>query len=62
MLRQILIFCCILNTTLSYWHPKSLGTFRLKDAGFIEIYETHPDEEKYADRFTIYLTTFNPSK
>ena len=63
MLRYLLVFFCIFNITLSsHWTPKPLGTFHLKDAGFIEVYETHPEAEKYSDRFSVYLTTFNPSK
>ena len=44
------------------WLPRSLGSFYLKDAAFIEAIEIHPDAENYADRFTIYFTTFNPSE
>ena len=43
------------------WLPRSLGSFYLKDAAFIEAIEIHPAAENYADRFTLYFTTFNPS-
>jgi hypothetical protein len=43
------------------WLPRSLGSFYLKDATFIQAIEIHPEAENYADRFTLYFTTFNPS-
>ena len=68
MFKLTIIFLCtvLLNSGLtqkvSYWAPKTLGSFYLKDVGFIEVYETHPEEENYTDRFSMYLTTFNPCK
>ena len=44
------------------WLPRSLGSFPLKDAGFIEAYQTHPEADNYSDRYTLYLTTFNFGK
>ena len=69
MLRNLLAFCIFLNfgtfitsSKVNYWAPKALGTFYLKDVGFIDVYETHPDAENYSERFTAYFTTFNPCK
>ena len=74
MLRNnLLAFCIILNfgafvtsssssKVTNYWAPKELGTFYLKDVGFIDVYETHPEAENYSERFTAYFTTFNPCK
>ena len=47
------------------WLPRELGRFHLKDAGFIEIYETTPSLDTnqnatvYADKYNLYITTFN---
>jgi len=42
------------------WLPRSLGSFYLKDAAFIEAIQIHPAAENYVDRYTLYFTTFNP--
>ena len=49
------------------WLPRELGRFHLKDAGFIEVYETTPSLQTntnqnatvYADKYNLYITTFN---
>ena len=70
--NTLLAFCIISNfgafvtssssKDTNYWAPKELGTFYLKDVGFIDVYETHPEAENYSERFTAYFTTFNPCK
>ena len=39
--------------------PNLVGSFPLKHAGFIEIYEDQPDEAEDADKQTLYITTFD---
>ena len=48
------------------WLPRELGRFHLKDAGFVEVYETTPSTKAnnknttvYADQYNLYITTFN---
>ena len=49
------------------WLPRELGRFHLKDAGFIEVYETTPsirtdanrNATVYADQYNLYITPFN---
>ena len=49
------------------WLPRELGRFHLKDAAFVEVYETTPslktnDDQNttvYADQYNLYITTFN---
>ena len=47
------------------WLPRLLGTFHLKDAGFVEVYPITDSVAKdknatdYADRYNLYITTFN---
>jgi len=67
LLPRILLLCSLVGLGLSStsisaerWLPRSLGSFYLKDAAFIEAIEIHPAAENYADRFTLYFTTFNP--
>lgn len=53
------------NTASSdVWLPRELGRFHLKDAGFVEVYETTPDiangnATSYAEQYNLYITTFN---
>ena len=56
------------NTASSdIWLPRELGRFHLKDAGFVEVYETTPDiatggngnATSYADQYNLYITTFS---
>ena len=72
MTNLLLLFCLLglggfsPSTSISavvaeHWLPRSLGSFYLKDAAFIEAIEIHPMAENYADRYTLYFTTFNPS-
>ena len=47
------------------WLPRQLGTFHLKDAGFVEVYPVTPSEKSntnatsYAEQYNLYITTFN---
>ena len=49
------------------WLPRELGRFHLKDAAFVEVYETTPslktidnqNSTVYADQYNLYITTFN---
>jgi len=47
------------------WLPRLLGTFHLKDAGFVEVYPItdsvtgNKNITSYADSYNLYITTFN---
>ena len=49
------------------WLPRQLGTFHLKDAGFVEVYpitpsitsSSDPNLTSYADNYNLFITTFN---
>ena len=47
------------------WLPRQLGTFHLKDAGFVEVYPItdavteNKNATSYADSYNLYITTFN---
>ena len=62
-LQPLLLLCGLglVSISAEHWMPRSLGSFYLKDAAFIEALEIHPEAENYADRYTLYFTTFNPS-
>lgn len=47
------------NKEQEVWLPRELATFHLKDAAFVEVFETSPNVSGHADRFTLYITTFN---
>ena len=61
----LVLFCGLLAfsgrtaSSAEHWLPRSLGTFHLKDAAFIDAFEVRPDAENYADRYNLYFTTFN---
>ena len=51
------------------WLPRELGRFHLKDAAFVEVYEITPppqihykNETVYADKYNLFITTFNACK
>ena len=49
------------------WLPRQLGTFHLKDAGFVEVFPITPSVTStsdqnltsYADNYNLFITTFN---
>ena len=56
---HLLGLCGLLTATQAsqYWAPKLLGSFYLKDAGFVEAFENPQATD--LDKFTLYFTTFN---
>ena len=56
---HLLGLCGLLTATQAsqYWAPKLLGSFYLKDAGFVEAFENPQASD--SDKFTLYFTTFN---
>jgi hypothetical protein len=40
--------------------PRSLGDVSLSNPAFLEIYETRPDAVDHADKYTLFISTFNP--
>ena len=57
VLALLLAFCLSVEAS-KYWSPKLLGSFYLKDAGFVEAFE-NPSAQSDSDKFTLYFTTFN---
>merc|ERR1711997_625740 len=49
------IFSFLVMTSGEFWLPRSLGSFYLKDAAFVEAYHTRP-----LNASALYISTFNP--
>lgn len=62
LLIFVVVFIAVDLGASEFWEPQLLGTFQLKDAGFVEVFQTHPQATNYTDRYTLYLTTFNFGK
>ncbi len=61
----LLVVCLVLTGHKSWakpkigWLPKLLGTFHVKDAAFVEVFEVNPEAENVEDKYNLYVTTFN---
>ena len=60
---QTAVLVAFVGLVASEWTPpRQLGSFKLEHAGFVEVFDFAEEAENYADKYTLYISTFNYCK
>ena len=59
MLLPILVLVSVAGIQAANPVPRELGSFQLKHAGFVEIFQKEEPTSDPADQYTLFISTFN---